>query len=828
MKRMQVMMGIAGIALGAWAAAGEWQAKVEVLPEAKAVVRVVDLRTEEKPIQVETRETVTKDNEIFQRVRTEFTFTNPNGRQMAGEFEFPIPEEAVVCGYELEVNGEMVPGVVCEKERARAAFENEMRKGVDPGIVEQVKGNIWRTRIFPLNAKTPRKASVTYLAPVLSAAGGTVIHERDGEDVYRATVRTEGKDPIATFTKGAILWEASLRREGKTAADRERLVRQLPDTGDWQLVVFSNVPEAVRKFTKKHELLDAIDAVVYDGAADLEAAIAVCVGMPRLVFAEDAEQGEHRVVVEKLAPAEKAALKMQPAQGTALATVWTARNAKDVASCRKYGVAGPNMSLIVLETLQQWLDHKIEPPKTLACHEEWVKRRAAMDDPIAAKREQTAHEAQLLKYWEERVLWWNDPKPKIKTPKSGLFDGETRAEAAMPVGAARRQRARAANAAMVMEADGMVDSEPVAMAAVPAESGNAVRAMRAAPAPAAKQAAGAAGSGTAPSVKLTAWNPKTPYLTAIKAAKEPYAEYLGQRKLYRESPAFYLDVAGCFFAAKDAPKGLRIISNLAAFKLEDAALWRTMGWRLREAAVQLGEMQVFDVAVKTFRHVKELCGEEGQSFRDLALVLAERGKLKFARGDKAGAVADVGEALALFHEAAFKLHARRATRRSNDFQVAVIALEELNGLLAWCGAQGEALGKVKTPAVDAAYRRDLPLKLRIVMSWDADQTDIDLHVLEPNGEEAFYGHRRTQDGGFVSEDVTTGYGPEEYLKKELARGVYKVLSNYYASHQTALTGATTVQATVYTDWGTKDEKMQVLTLRLDKPKQKHAIGQIEL
>ena len=76
--------------------------------------------------------------------------------------------------------------------------------------------------------------------------------------------------------------------------------------------------------------------------------------------------------------------------------------------------------------------------------------------------------------------------------------------------------------------------------------------------------------------------------------------------------------------------------------------------------------------------------------------------------------------------------------------------------------------------------------------------------------------------------MTTGYGPEEYLKKDLEAGVYRVLTNYYASHQTTLTGATTVQATVYTDWGTAEEKMQILTLRLDKPKNKVIIGEIKL
>jgi len=54
------------------------------------------------------------------------------------------------------------------------------------------------------------------------------------------------------------------------------------------------------------------------------------------------------------------------------------------------------------------------------------------------------------------------------------------------------------------------------------------------------------------------------------------------------------------------------------------------------------------------------------------------------------------------------------------------------------------------------------------------------------------------------------------------------MSNYFASHQTALTGPATVTATVYTDWGTAQEKMQIMTLRLEKPKSRHLIGEVKL
>ena len=29
--------------------------------------------------------------------------------------------------------------------------------------------------------------------------------------------------------------------------------------------------------------------------------------------------------------------------------------------------------------------------------------------------------------------------------------------------------------------------------------------------------------------------------------------------------------------------------------------------------------------------------------------------------------------------------------------------------------------------------------MRVVLAWDADATDVDLHVIDPNGDEVYYG-----------------------------------------------------------------------------------------
>ena len=50
-------------------------------------------------------------------------------------------------------------------------------------------------------------------------------------------------------------------------------------------------------------------------------------------------------------------------------------------------------------------------------------------------------------------------------------------------------------------------------------------------------------------------------------------------------------------------------------------------------------------------------------------------------------------------------------------------------------------------------------KLRVVLSWDSDNTDLSLHVVTPDGVHSYYGNRVLKNGGALDVDVTTGYGP---------------------------------------------------------------------
>ena len=118
--------------------------------------------------------------------------------------------------------------------------------------------------------------------------------------------------------------------------------------------------------------------------------------------------------------------------------------------------------------------------------------------------------------------------------------------------------------------------------------------------------------------------------------------------------------------------------------------------------------------------------------------------------------------------------------------------------------------------------------LIVAISWNTDRTDIDLHIIEPNGEECYYKNNKTQSGGFMTEDVTQGFGPEMYVNKVAPEGQYELLVKYYSSDQNKLGLNTKVLVRTIRNWGTGNEQETTQTITLKNQQQKQRIAKIKI
>jgi uncharacterized protein YfaP (DUF2135 family) len=78
---------------------------------------------------------------------------------------------------------------------------------------------------------------------------------------------------------------------------------------------------------------------------------------------------------------------------------------------------------------------------------------------------------------------------------------------------------------------------------------------------------------------------------------------------------------------------------------------------------------------------------------------------------------------------------------------------------------------------------EVPKKdIKIILTWDTDGTDVDLHVTNPSKEACDYTNRETKEGGKLDVDITDGYGPEVFTQADAFPGEYIVEVYYYSSH----------------------------------------------
>lgn len=108
-----------------------------------------------------------------------------------------------------------------------------------------------------------------------------------------------------------------------------------------------------------------------------------------------------------------------------------------------------------------------------------------------------------------------------------------------------------------------------------------------------------------------------------------------------------------------------------------------------------------------------------------------------------------------------------------------------------------------------------PAKLRIVLAWDSDHTDVDLHVVTPNGEHAWYGQRSIPSGGAIDIDATDGYGPEIFATPNAQHGEYQVYANYYGGNSDGQV-ITLCKIAIISNENTPNEKQQNFIVPLRK------------
>ena len=90
----------------------------------------------------------------------------------------------------------------------------------------------------------------------------------------------------------------------------------------------------------------------------------------------------------------------------------------------------------------------------------------------------------------------------------------------------------------------------------------------------------------------------------------------------------------------------------------------------------------------------------------------------------------------------------------------------------------------------ATIRENADLTIRLDWNKLSGDTDIDLHVTDPYGEEIAYYNMRSASGGWLDRDDVIGPGPEHICWSEAPSGAYLIQVHYFYSESKAVTSYT--------------------------------------
>jgi len=945
----------------------------------------------------------------------EMTFYNPNSRVMEGEFQFPLADGQQVSRFALDINGKMREGVVVDKTSGRKAFEEIVRRGVDPGLLEKTEGNNFKARVYPMPAQGSRRVLIAFEQE---------LHERNGQDYYflpitanvtlkNFKVRTEvvsrfvkadiqnslqldfkqarnsyisevsqqnfalNQNIALTFpkiekpqsisaTKGnktycygnialattqpknratpkeiGLLWDASHsatnRDRAKEFAFLDAYFKALKNVkvvlssfnirtdkpltfevknGDWQALKshLENLPydgatdgNAINFSLKADELLLFSDGIFNFGSEIFsvnevvkQAKTPVTVvnasaiaNTPKMQYLANATGGsfidlttlttEQALKVAQTVPFQLLDIEVKngkiakifPQKGTTitkgnftlagelqtreatlvlsfgypknvivqkeihfvanpdasgsefelLRRIWAEKQIAQLeregaeqkqidAVGREYGIVTEGNSLIVLETVEDYVRYRITPPEELA-KEYYARLNSQAEDKKERKKEILED---LIEQSNEQTEWWKtvyplkDKKTKNRKQQNVVVDEITdnRAEIKDEV-IASAEIAKMEES--VPQAEVQAQARGISMRGISSVSEDTDRSelnevVVRGYAPVMKRSLTGSVSVIATNdvrventpmanIELNAYNPDTPYLKVMEYTEEAKAveTYYKLKKEYGTTPAFYADVADYFFKKGNREQAILVVSNLAELGLDDPQLLRVLGYKLSRYNAK-------KEAVQVFQKVATIRPEEPQSFRDLGLALADDTQ---------------------YNEAVKNLY-KVITEDWNDDRfedVKLITLNDLNSIVA-------RNKNVKTSYIDKRLLKKEPVDVRVVLSWDTNDCDMDLWVTDPKGEKCYYQNTITYLGGKISRDVTQGYGPEEFMLKKAENGKYKVQVDYFGTHSQKQLMPVSLRITFYTHFGTPQQKQEETTVRLSNAKEVIEVGAFQV
>jgi Ca-activated chloride channel family protein len=151
-------------------------------------------------------------------------FFNPSDGVLEGSYLFPLPAGAVIDRLAIELDGRMSEAELLPADKARAIYEQIVRKSRDPALLEYLGRGAFRLRVFPIQPGSVKRIRLRYTQLLASDSGlSEYVYPLNTEKFSSAplgrvsiTVTLEGREALKSLY--CPTHEVEIRREGERRA----------------------------------------------------------------------------------------------------------------------------------------------------------------------------------------------------------------------------------------------------------------------------------------------------------------------------------------------------------------------------------------------------------------------------------------------------------------------------------------------------------------------------------------------------------------------------------------------------------------------------------
>ncbi len=114
------------------------------------------------PLEVKYHHVTVKIRDQVAVTEVDQTFFNSNDQRLEGTYMFSVPRGAQIDKFSMDINGKQVEAELLDADKARAIYEDIVRKMKDPALLEYAGQSLFKLRIFPIEPRSDKRVKLKY------------------------------------------------------------------------------------------------------------------------------------------------------------------------------------------------------------------------------------------------------------------------------------------------------------------------------------------------------------------------------------------------------------------------------------------------------------------------------------------------------------------------------------------------------------------------------------------------------------------------------------------------------------------------------------------